>query len=443
MLSFWVLLGLLTCAATALVVWPLLKRRKPALVSDEEARRLEVYRDRRREIERERDAGRLSDEEAARATEELVEEAAAQFPQADAELRSPPASRPGRVLPWAVLSAIAVPLVAVLVYASVGSPAIVGLDPETLRGQLTPETISKAVAELEEQVRRNPQDGEAWAMLAEARRLQDKPAEAAEAYARAIETNPPHARLLADYAETLVLLANGDFSGRPVALLEQALRIDPNDGKAVALMGAAQYRLGNLAGALDHLRRLERSLEPGSDEVARLSEAIARIEAELASRGPAVQGQGPAAQAPGPSSLPPAAAAGAPSAGPAAGTGRTGAAPAASQELGGTVTIDDALRSTIPKGAVLFIVARDPEGPRTPLAVARLPASGWPVRFRLGDGDAMDPSRPLSSAATLVIEARVSASGDAMRASGDPIGTSAAVRIGADDVTVRIDRRVP
>ena len=89
----------------------------------------------------------------------------------DAELRSPPASRPGRVLPWAVLSAIAVPLVAVLVYASVGSPAIVGLDPETLRGQLTPETISKAVAELEEQVRRNPQDGEAWAMLAEARRL--------------------------------------------------------------------------------------------------------------------------------------------------------------------------------------------------------------------------------------------------------------------------------
>jgi cytochrome c-type biogenesis protein CcmH len=433
MLSFWVLLGLLTCAATALVVWPLLKRRHAAPAPDEDARRLEVYRDRRRELERERDAGRLSAEEAARAIDELVAEAAAQFPEAGAELRAGAAPKRGTVLPWAVLSAIAVPLVAVLVYATVGSPAIVGLDPETLRGELTPAAISKAVAEIEEQVRRNPQDGEAWAMLAEARRLQDKPAEAAEAYARAIENNPPHARLLADYAETLVLLANGDFSGRPVELLAQALRIDPNDGKAVALMGAAQYRLGNLAGALDHLRRLERSLEPGSDEVARLSEAIARIEAELATRGPAGQAQAPAAAAA------PAPAAPAPTAG-----GGTGArAAAGGQGISGTVTIDDALRAGIPAGAVLFIVARDPDGPRTPLAVVRAPAAGWPVRFSLGDGDAMDPARPLSAAARLVIEARISASGDAMRASGDPIGTSQPVTAGDGEVTVRIDRRVP
>ena len=61
----------------------------------------------------------------------------------------------------------------------------------------------------------------------------------------------------------------------------------------------------------------------------------------------------------------------------------------------------------------------------------------------LGDGDAMDPARPLSAAGTLVIEARVSASGDAMRASGDPIGTSAPVTAGSGEITVRIDRRVP
>lgn len=426
MLSFWVLLGLLTCAATALVVWPLLRRRHAALVPDEDARRLEVYRDRRRELEREREAGRLSPEEAARAIDELVAEAAAQFPEAGAELRAGAAPRRGAVLPWAVLSAIAVPLVAALVYATVGSPAIVGLDPETLRGELTPAAISKAVAEIEVQVRRNPQDGEAWAMLAEARRLQNKPSEAAEAYARAIENNPPHARLLADYAETLVLLADGDFSGRPVELLAQALRIDPNDGKAVALMGAAQYRLGNLAGALDHLRRLERSLEPGSEEVARLSEAVARIEAELATRGPAAQAQAPAAVA-----------------APAADSGPDAPAAAAGQGVAGTVTIDEALRDTIPAGAVLFIVARDPDGPRTPLAVVRAPAAGWPVRFSLDDGDAMDPARPLSAASKLVIEARISASGNAMRASGDPIGTSEPLTAGAGEVTVRIDRRVP
>jgi cytochrome c-type biogenesis protein CcmH len=238
-----------------------------------------------------------------------------------------------------------------------------------------------------------------------------------------------------------VLLADGDFSGRPVELLAQALRIDPNDGKAVALMGAAQYRLGNLAGALDHLRRLERNLEPGSDEAARLSEAIARIEAELASRGPAGQAQAPGTTAPA-VPAPSAPAAPAPSA-QASANGPQAPAAAAAQGVSGTVTIDEALRSTIPAGAVLFVIARDPEGPRTPLAVLRLPANAWPARFALGDGDAMDPARPLSAAGKLVIEARVSASGDAMRASGDPIGTSAPVTAGSGEITVRIDRRVP
>ncbi len=35
-------------------------------------------------------------------------------------------------------------------------------------------------------------------------------------------------------------------AGRPIALLEQALAIDASEPKAIALMGAAQYRLGNL-----------------------------------------------------------------------------------------------------------------------------------------------------------------------------------------------------
>jgi cytochrome c-type biogenesis protein CcmH len=338
-----------------------------------------------------------------------------------------------------VLSAIAVPLVAALVYAAVGSPAIVGIDPAALRGELTPQRIAQAIEALREQVGRNPQDGEAWAMLAEALRLQDQPAEAAKAYAKAVELNPPHARLLADYAETLVLLANGDFAGEPVALLERALRVDPNDGKAVALMGAAQYRLGNLPEALRLLKQLAREMPPGSEEAARMSEAITRIEGELAARGGgASAAPGAAASATG---TPPSAGAAVSPASP----GTTAAPPPgdAAGAISGEVAIDDALRAGLPAGAVLFVVARDPEGPRTPLAALRLPAGEWPARFRLDDLQSMDPSRRLSSASKLVIEARVSASGDAMRRTGDPIGTSAPVTPGTSGVTVRIDRRVP
>ncbi|HWS74336.1 MAG TPA: c-type cytochrome biogenesis protein CcmI [Quisquiliibacterium sp.] len=429
MLSFWVLLGLLTCGATALVVWPLLNRRSAAYsASDEEDQRLAVYRDRRREIERDRQAGRLTGEEAAHAVEELVAEAAQQFPNAGSALREAAAAGQGSVMPWVLVSAVAVPLLAVLVYAAVGSPAIVGIEPSALRGEITPARIEQAVTELSAQVARNPQDGEAWAMLAEGLRLQDKPAQAAEAYAKAVDLNPPHARLLADYAETLVLLSNGDFSGRPVELLERALRIDPNDGKAIALMGAAQFRLGNLPEALRYLKQLSKDLPPGSEEAARLAEAIDRIEAELASRGPAG-----AAAGPGPSAQP----------APAPASGAGAQATPSGAGISGLVTIDDSLRSAIGEGSVLFVVARDPDGPRTPLAAIRIPVGGWPVRFSLDDAQSMDPSRPLSKAPSLVVEARVSASGDAMRRSGDPIGTSAPQRPGAVEVPVRIDRRVP
>lgn len=431
MLSFWVLIGLLTCAATALVVWPLFRRTAPvAGEADDEARRLAIYRDRRREIEREREAGRLTAEEAARAIDELVGEAAVQFPQAAAGLGQPAgrSSRSGAALSWAVVSAIAVPVLAALVYSAVGSPSIVGLDSSALHGELTQERIAQAVEELRKQVVRNPQDAEAWAMLAEALRLQDQPAEAAKAYEKAVELEPRHARLLADYAETLVLLSHGDFVGKPVELLERALRIDPSDGKAIALMGAAQYRLGNLPEALRLLKLLAREMPPESVEASRMSEAIARIEGELAAQG------GPAA-APAPG-----------------GAGRTEqpsssgvATPPTSTEaaVSGEITIDPGLRSSLLPGAVLFVVARDLQGPRTPLAALRQPVGEWPARFRLDELQSMDPSRRMSAASSLVIEARVSASGDAMRRSGDPIGASAPVAPGASGVAIRIDRRVP
>ena len=62
-----------------------------------------------------------------------------------------------------------------------------------------------------------------------------------------------------------------------------------------------------------------------------------------------------------------------------------------------------------PPGAVLYVLARDPDGPPAPLAVLRLPVGEWPVRFRLDDAQAMDATRPLSSAASVVVEARISA----------------------------------
>lgn len=441
MLSFWVLTGLLTCIATALVVWPLVSRRHaaPADRSDEEARRLAVYRDRRRELQADRESGRLTAEEAERALDELVAEAARQFPDADAALQAPDPSKARRhpALATAALAALAVPLVALGVYSAIGTPAIVGQDasaPEV--GQAR---IAQAIQELEARVRTKPDDAEGWTLLAEALRMQNEPARAAQAYSKAVALLPPDARLLADYAETLAMVHNGEFAGKPMDLLDQALRIDPRDTKALSLMAAARYRSGNVAEALRLLRVLIAEIPAGAPEYAQMKDVIAQLEGELAGGGGGAAGAGGAAPRPaGPAQGP---VTGAPD-GAAQGAQRP-AAPAGAAVVSGVVTIDDALRAGLAPGATLFIVARDPDGPRTPLAVRRTPVGNWPVRFELGDADAMDPSRPISTARSLVIEARVSASGQAMRQSGEPIGASAPVAPGGRDVTIRIDRQVP
>jgi cytochrome c-type biogenesis protein CcmH len=408
MLFFWVLAGLLTCSVIAIVVWPLLRRAESG--SFDEERRLAVYRDRRAEILREREAGRLTDQEAEQAERELVAEAARQFTEAPPASPAP-AGRTARRALWAVIAALAIPLITLPVYQQLGAPALIGLDAATLRGELTPERIARVVAELEQRVARKADDGEGWALLAEALRMQEAHAQAAKAYERASALLPDNARLLTDYAETLVILQRGDFAGRPVQLLEQALRLDPKDGKAIALMGAAQYRLGNLEQALVLLRQLTAGLQDDSPQTRQITGAIARIEAELAER---------------------------------AGRPKTDAPKKGSAALSGSIALDPSLKAGALRGATLFVVARAAEGSRIPIAVLRQPVGDqWPVRFELSDAQAMDPARPLSSADRVVVEARISASGEATRRSGDLFGLSAPLKPGARDVALRIDQRVP
>jgi cytochrome c-type biogenesis protein CcmH len=264
---------------------------------------------------------------------------------------------------------------------------------------------------------------------------------------------PQNAAVLTEYAESLALAHGGDFSGRPTQLVERAYALDPSDLKTTLILGVARYRAGNLREALGLLKKVLAAVPAQSEDAQQIGHMIARIEGELggaaqsparapAAGAPFAQPHPPIAQAPAAQS--PAAPGPASAATPAAPTASAGATkPSGAATITGTITIDEATRKQLPAGAVLFVLARAPEGPRIPFAALRLPAGQWPVRFELGDAHAMDPSRLLSSAEKVVVEARVSATGEAIRKSGDPFGVSATVAPGARDLTIRIDQRVP
>ena len=405
----WVSIAVATLVVTAVIVWPLLSARPPALADagDDERRRLAVFRDRKREIERERAAGRLSDADAAQAQADLLRQVAEDLPEgavaASSEVAAPRTASKVAALALAVL----VPLVAIGVYQRVGAPQLAGIDLRAGDRPIEPAEVEKLVAEIEQRTRDEPNDGEAWAMLAEARKMQGRHADAVSAFERAVRLLPPDARLLTDFAESAALLAGGEFSGRPLSLLEQALSIDAGDPKAIALMGAAQYRLGNLERAREYLKKLHDGLQSGSEEASQIAEVLARIDAEIAQRGtPPVTADHDA------------------------------------QAVTGTVTLDASLSDKARPGDTLFVIARQAGGPPIPVAVVRNPGATLPARFTIGDANAMDPTRPLSSAGTLILEARLSRSGEAMRQPGDLYGQRAEVRPGQRDVTIVIDRVV-
>lgn len=446
-MAFWVVLTVLAGAAAIATAWPLLAAEPAeptADADDDRARRLAVYRDRRREIELERDAGRLSADEAARALDELVDEVAEVFdppdPQsalpasseapvstsrATSDASAPRAPARRRSAHWlaAMLVVLAIPLIAVPVYRHVGTPearVVVQRDAPASADEQEAQ-LREMVAELERRTAERPADGEAWVMLAQARRLLGDPASALLAYERANELIGSNARLLADFAETAAVAAGGDFVGRPTELLRQALAVDPAEPKANGLMGAVLYRGGQLEAAERHLRVLLAAIAPGTEQARSVEAVLERIAARRAAEAGAAR---PADTAPG----------------SAVAQSRSGAPTGA---LSGTVEIDADLAQRVPPGAVLYVYARAADGPRMPYAVLRVPAARLPLAFELSDAQAMSPDRRLSSASAVVVEARLSASGNASPTPGDLVGTTDPVRPGTGGLVVRISRILP
>jgi cytochrome c-type biogenesis protein CcmH len=91
------------------------------------------------------------------------------------------------------------------------------------------------------------------------------------------------------------------------------------------------------------------------------------------------------------------------------------------------VSLAAGLSAKAAAGATLFIVAKSVDSPGVPVAVFRGSVGTWPVKFTLDDSHSMLPGRNLSSAGRVIIEARISQSGQPRPAAGDLQGSTGAI----------------
>jgi cytochrome c-type biogenesis protein CcmH len=261
----------------------------------------------------------------------------------------------------------------------------------------TSPAIAPSAAELERRVAANPRDADSWLALADLRRSQRDYGGARTAYLKLVELHAMSAQSWADYADVLGSLAGGSLAGDAGRAIDSALALDASNPKALWLKASQANEQHRYAEALGWWKKLRAVLPPDSQDARMIDANIAEA-----------------------NSL-----AGTPSAAPAA---STAASTAAGAEVSGTVSLDRRFSDRVQSDATLFIYAKAADSPGPPLAVLRTTVGAWPVTFHLDDSMAMVPSRRLSQFDRVVVEARISRSGQATPAAGDLYVTSQVLR---------------
>lgn len=253
--------------------------------------------------------------------------------------------------------------------------------------------------------RSTPPESAAMLTQANAARVQRKYADAKAAYEKLIAANGMTADSWADYADVLASMkpnasSAAKLAGEPAVAIDKALALDPDHSKALWLKASLAHEERRYRDALEIWRRLRQVIGDNETDVRIIDANIAEAQAL-------------------------------------AGTTRS------NNVVAGTIEIDPKLAARAAPGSTLFVYAKaaDMKGP--PLAVYRTTVSTWPVRFALDDSMAMMPNRTLSSAGTVIVEARISRNGEATSAPGDLQATGARVDVKAGkNVRLRIDKEV-
>jgi len=389
-LLFLSLAAVMTVAMLLLIILPVMRRRESQHSLLE--LNVQVFRERLAELEDDRTAGRVDPETFLALKTELER----QLLSLQAES---PAAGQDRLSRKGVAGLLLLtPLLAVLCYVALAwqpgvwqwwrvqvqtGPLIDKLfqgekpAPEELKSQNLPDMVRVMQARLQ----KHPEDTDGWFMLGMSYLQAQLADPAIEAFDHAWQLSPERDDIALAYAQTLLFTRQGRLDDQSRRLLSGVLDRHPQHEGALLLMGMGAYRAGDMQTALQYLPVLKqvhiaRTGGASSDALAEVDKiiALARDGGDKASSGSGIRV---------------------------------------------TVRLADNLKGKVAPDATLFIFARALNGPPMPLAVVKRPAGNFPAEAELNDAQAMMPDLRLSKFPSVVVNARISRSGNPSGESGD------------------------
>jgi cytochrome c-type biogenesis protein CcmH len=388
-----ILIGL----AVLMMSFPLLRSKKRVFVSDPNSS-LNILKDNLKQLEQELLDKQITQEQFNLQKSEIEARTVAEVIQI--QQGALPSQHAGRTLSYALI--IGVPLAVLGLYFILGNPSALfeTKDPQAVQ-------IELMVSQLEKKLADDPKNITGWMFLGRSYAAMNRLPEAKRAYLKAIQLEPSNDDLLADFAD-LVAFQNKSINAEAMGYIDQALKVNPKNVKALALRGSAFFDQQKFLQAISDWNLAIQYLGTSNPDFSQgLKESIAQANTQIKGNSKKSEKINP------------------------------------QNQLTGRVSIDPSLMSQVSPTDTVFIYAKASQGPKMPLAVIRLTANELPRNFELNDRQAMSPELALSQFKEFTVIARISKSANPIPQSGDLYGQIERVQLGANQINIVIKTKQP
>jgi cytochrome c-type biogenesis protein CcmH len=281
-MNLWFVFALMTAGAIFAVLLPLGLGNRRQTGGNETT----VYRDQLAEIDRDLASGQIGAAEADAARVEIGRRLLA---AADQAREAPVQSSTGWRRAAAVLAIAGLPLVALAVYLPLGSPRLPDFPlAERARGADPSQPLENLVAQVEQHLEQNPNDGRGWNVLAPVLMRLGRYDDAVRAFRNSITYSGDNSLRRADLGEAIAAAAGGVVTAEARTEFDHALKLDAADVKANYFVGLAAEQDGKNEQAAAIWRAMLEKAPADAPWRQLLQEALMRVGAPAA---PAISDQ--------------------------------------------------------------------------------------------------------------------------------------------------------
>ena len=384
-MSMTIWFGIMLALSIVWVVW-FLKRPLADNGVDLEQSNIDIGKQKKLELQADLAQGLIDQEQFEQALEEISNTLALELKQADSKTLSK-----SNTNIWIGVVVVLLPIFTISVYQNLSNYMPTS---KSVSIDLPPLTLEQSVVKIEQHLKENPQDAKAWKMLGLSYFDLNKIEESLKAYEKAYQIDPSDPRLLVEYASAMISANNDQFTARPMRLIKQALEIEPNAPDALYLAGvfAAGAQDFDLAKSL-WSRALNALPEQSADR-----QALVSILAELSR----IQSG------------------------------------AVSNTVTVNVVISDEILTSRSADDYLMIYVKPAQGRPMPIAIQKLPIKAFNGQIVLSDMNSVMPTKLLSQHDQVLVVARLSKTGGAMKQADDLQVVSSIVTV-ADNPSVTLN----